>query len=109
MLNLHLDDRIYDPLPLYHTAGGIIGAGQALLQGVTVVLRRKFSASKFWADCINYECTVRLFYYLQIFWFFAISFEKLHEKYILKTKFLLFLFFLEAFEWLMKIREIVKF
>lgn len=60
MLNLRLDDRIYDPLPLYHTAGGIIGAGQALLQGVTVVLRRKFSASKFWADCINYECTRHL-------------------------------------------------
>jgi solute carrier family 27 fatty acid transporter 1/4 len=58
MLNLHSDDRIYDPLPLYHTAGGIIGAGQALLGGVPVVLRRKFSASKYWSDCVHYECTI---------------------------------------------------
>ncbi|XP_071625772.1 long-chain fatty acid transport protein 4 [Temnothorax longispinosus] len=58
MLNLHSDDRIYNPLPLYHTAGGILGAGQALMGGVTVVLRRKFSATKYWSDCIHYECTV---------------------------------------------------
>ncbi|XP_071566963.1 long-chain fatty acid transport protein 4 [Temnothorax nylanderi] len=58
MLNLHSDDRIYNSLPLYHTAGGILGAGQALMGGVTVVLRRKFSATKYWSDCIHYECTV---------------------------------------------------
>ncbi|XP_020286096.1 long-chain fatty acid transport protein 4-like [Pseudomyrmex gracilis] len=57
MLNLRSDDRIYDPLPLYHTAGGILGAGQALLRGITVVIRRKFSASKYWSDCIHYKCT----------------------------------------------------
>lgn len=59
MLNLQSDDRIYDPLPLYHTAGGILGAGQALMRGITVVLRRKFSASKYWSECVHYECTVR--------------------------------------------------
>ncbi|XP_014478383.1 PREDICTED: long-chain fatty acid transport protein 4 [Dinoponera quadriceps] len=58
MLNLRPNDRIYNPLPLYHTAGGIIGAGQALIGGVTVVLRRRFSASKFWTDCVHYECTI---------------------------------------------------
>ncbi|XP_031842232.1 fatty acid transport protein 3 [Nomia melanderi] len=58
MLNLRSTDRIYNSLPLYHTAGGLIGAGQALLMGVTVVLRRRFSASKFWPDCVHYECTV---------------------------------------------------
>ncbi|KAL7295311.1 hypothetical protein TKK_0011343 [Trichogramma kaykai] len=58
MLGLESSDRIYDSLPLYHTAGGIVGAGQALLRGVTVVLRRRFSASNFWPDCLNYECTV---------------------------------------------------
>lgn len=63
MLNLHSDDRIYDPLPLYHTAGGILGAGQALIGGVTVVLRRKFSATKYWSECIHYECTVRSLYF----------------------------------------------
>jgi len=59
MLNMRSDDRIYDSLPLYHTAGGICGAGQALLCGITVVLRKRFSASNFWSDCIRYECTVR--------------------------------------------------
>ncbi|XP_018351249.1 PREDICTED: long-chain fatty acid transport protein 4 [Trachymyrmex septentrionalis] len=58
MLNLQSNDRIYNPLPLYHTAGGIIGAGQALIGGVTVVLCRKFSASKYWSECVHYECTV---------------------------------------------------
>lgn len=58
MLSLRSNDRIYNSLPLYHTAGGILGAGQAALLGITVVLRRRFSASKFWPDCVNYECTV---------------------------------------------------
>lgn len=60
MLNLRPTDRIYNSLPLYHTAGGLIGVGQALLRGITVVLRRRFSASKFWPDCVHYECTVNL-------------------------------------------------
>ena len=51
-------DVLYDPLPLYHTAGGIIGVGQALLWGATVVVKKKFSASRFWDDCIQYNCTV---------------------------------------------------
>ncbi|XP_033184550.1 fatty acid transport protein 3 isoform X1 [Bombus vancouverensis nearcticus] len=58
MLNLRPTDRIYNSLPLYHTAGGLIGVGQALLRGITVVLRRRFSASKFWSDCVHYECTI---------------------------------------------------
>ncbi|KAG8037866.1 hypothetical protein G9C98_006077 [Cotesia typhae] len=58
MLDLRQTDRIYDSLPLYHSAGGIVGVGQALCTGVTVVLTKKFSASKFWDDCIQYECTV---------------------------------------------------
>ncbi|XP_053980372.1 long-chain fatty acid transport protein 4 [Hylaeus volcanicus] len=58
MLNVRPTDRIYDSLPLYHTAGGVLGVGQALLNGVTVVLRKRFSASKFWPDCVHYECTI---------------------------------------------------
>ncbi|XP_020711168.2 long-chain fatty acid transport protein 4 isoform X2 [Athalia rosae] len=58
MLGLRTTDRIYDSLPLYHTAGGVVGAGQSLLRGITVVLRRRFSASKFWPDCAHYGCTV---------------------------------------------------
>lgn len=51
-------DIIYTPLPLYHTAGGIIGVAQVLLYGNTMLIRKKFSASKFWDDCIRYNCTV---------------------------------------------------
>ncbi|KAG8234395.1 hypothetical protein J437_LFUL014613 [Ladona fulva] len=58
MVGLSEDDIIYDPLPLYHTAGGLIGAGQTLLGGNTVALRKKFSASNFWKDCVMYKCTV---------------------------------------------------
>lgn len=58
MLNIKTTDRLYNSLPLYHTAGGLLGVGQTLLRGVTVVLRRRFSASKFWPDCVHYECTV---------------------------------------------------
>ncbi|XP_059892759.1 long-chain fatty acid transport protein 1a [Gadus macrocephalus] len=52
------DDVIYDCLPLYHSAGNIMGVGQSLINGVTVVVKRKFSASNFWDDCIKYNCTV---------------------------------------------------
>lgn len=52
------DDIIYNPLPLYHTAGGMVGVGIVLLKGVSMALRKKFSATNFWADCIKYNCTV---------------------------------------------------
>ncbi|MBV99034.1 Long-chain fatty acid transport protein 4, partial [Eschrichtius robustus] len=52
------DDIIYDCLPLYHSAGNIVGIGQCLLHGMTVVIRKKFSASRFWDDCIKYNCTI---------------------------------------------------
>ncbi|RZF38777.1 hypothetical protein LSTR_LSTR008147 [Laodelphax striatellus] len=58
VVNITEDDVVYDPLPLYHTAGGLLGIGQALLCGSTVVIRSKFSASNFWTDCIKYNCTV---------------------------------------------------
>ncbi|XP_033615257.1 long-chain fatty acid transport protein 1 [Fukomys damarensis] len=51
-------DVLYDCLPLYHSAGNIMGVGQCIIYGLTVVLRKKFSASRFWDDCIKYNCTV---------------------------------------------------
>ncbi|KAK7057004.1 hypothetical protein SK128_012333, partial [Halocaridina rubra] len=53
-------DILYDPLPLYHTAGGIMGVGQTLVNGATVVIRRKFSVTHYWSDCLKYGCTVRI-------------------------------------------------
>lgn len=54
------NDTVYTPLPLYHTAGGILGVSSVLLGGSTCVIRSKFSASKYWTDCLKYECTVSL-------------------------------------------------
>ncbi|XP_075213342.1 long-chain fatty acid transport protein 4-like [Lycorma delicatula] len=51
-------DRYYTPLPLYHTAGGAMAIGQALLYGSCVVIRRKFSASGYFSDVAKYKCTV---------------------------------------------------
>lgn len=55
--NMRNDDVYYTPLPLYHTAGGVMSVGQALLFGSTLVLRRKFSASAYFADCRRHGCT----------------------------------------------------
>jgi fatty-acyl-CoA synthase len=52
------DDKIYCVLPLYHSTGGLCGVGAALLNGGTLVLRRKFSASHFWDDVSAHDCTV---------------------------------------------------
>jgi solute carrier family 27 fatty acid transporter 1/4 len=59
LLQLYPDDVIYNPLPLYHTTGGIIGIGPTLAFGNPVALRTKFSASAYWSDCVKYKCTVR--------------------------------------------------
>ncbi|XP_017838345.1 long-chain fatty acid transport protein 1 isoform X3 [Drosophila busckii] len=51
-------DVFYTPLPLYHTAGGVMSIGQMLLFGSTVVIRKKFSASGYFADCARFNCTI---------------------------------------------------
>ncbi|XP_017839937.1 long-chain fatty acid transport protein 4 isoform X1 [Drosophila busckii] len=58
MLRVLPEDVVYNPLPLYHSAGGMVGVGMALLNGCSVVLRKKFSASQFWSDCQRHRCTV---------------------------------------------------
>jgi len=54
-LNSGPADRMYNVLPLYHSAGGICAVGVALTAGGSVVLRRKFSAQEFWNDCHRYR------------------------------------------------------
>ncbi|HEX7761382.1 MAG TPA: long-chain-acyl-CoA synthetase [Caulobacteraceae bacterium] len=51
------DDRIYVTLPLYHATGGLCGVGAALLNGGSVALKRKFSATHFWRDIVEEGCT----------------------------------------------------
>ena len=44
-------------LPLYHGAGGMVVVSSALSQGATIVLRRKFSASRFWDEVREHGVT----------------------------------------------------
>ncbi|MCB1501254.1 MAG: long-chain-acyl-CoA synthetase [Bauldia sp.] len=50
-------DRIYNCLPMYHTSGGVIGIGSALVAGGSVFIRERFSASRFWDDVVEHGCT----------------------------------------------------
>jgi fatty-acyl-CoA synthase len=51
-------DRIYVALPLYHATGGLCALGAALLNGGSVFLRRKFSATQFWGEAADEGCTM---------------------------------------------------
>ncbi|NXE02846.1 S27A2 synthetase, partial [Chaetorhynchus papuensis] len=62
---LRPDDVVYTTLPLYHSAGLLVGVGGGGVTipvpcppGATCVLRAKFSASQFWADCRRYNVSV---------------------------------------------------
>jgi fatty-acyl-CoA synthase len=61
-LNARASDRMYNVLPLYHSAGGVCAIGPALLTGGSVILKRKFSVSEFWDDVHRYRAT--LFQYI---------------------------------------------
>lgn len=53
---LRRSDRIYCPLPIYHSAGGMLGLSVCLHVGGTFVIRSKFSASNFFKDCHDFDC-----------------------------------------------------
>jgi fatty-acyl-CoA synthase len=61
-LNAKPSDRLYNVLPLYHSAGGVCALGPALLTGGSVILKKKFSVHEFWDDVHRYEAT--LFQYI---------------------------------------------
>uniref|UniRef100_A0A3Q3QNA5 Long-chain-fatty-acid--CoA ligase n=1 Tax=Monopterus albus TaxID=43700 RepID=A0A3Q3QNA5_MONAL len=58
LVGVRSDDIIYIYLPLYHGGGFLMGLCGAIEKGITVVLRRKFSASQFWNDCRKYNVTI---------------------------------------------------
>jgi len=62
VMNTKPTDRMYDCLPMYHSAGGICAIGSLLLAGGAVAIREKFSAREFWNDIVRYDCT--LFQYI---------------------------------------------
>lgn len=56
-VRLEKHDRMYCTLPFYHATGMVIGWGSAIAAGAGLVLARKFSASRFWDDVRNNDCT----------------------------------------------------
>jgi fatty-acyl-CoA synthase len=62
MMETRPGDRLYNCLPMYHSIGGVVATGAALVNGAAVVIRRRFSATRFWDDVVEENCT--LFQYI---------------------------------------------
>lgn len=62
MMDVGPSDRMYDCLPMYHSVGGVVATGAMLVSGGSVVVRRRFSATRFWDEIAAWECT--LFQYI---------------------------------------------
>jgi len=58
VMDTKASDRMYDCLPMYHTAGGLCATGALLVRGGSVVIRDKFSAREFWDDIVRFDCTL---------------------------------------------------
>ncbi len=58
MMGAAPSDRMYSCLPMYHSIGGVLVPGAALVAGGSVVIREKFSASQFWTDVVRWDCTI---------------------------------------------------
>jgi fatty-acyl-CoA synthase len=58
MMDARPEDRLYNCLPMYHSIGGVVAVGAMLVRGGSVLIREKFSASRFWDDIVDGECTV---------------------------------------------------
>lgn len=54
-------DRMMMVLPLYHATGGLCGVGCALAFGGALIVRRKFSATKFWEDSVEHGATLFMY------------------------------------------------
>ena len=57
-LDVDTSDVFYCCLPLYHGAAATSVTSTALSAGASIVIRRKFSASRFWADVKQHKVTV---------------------------------------------------
>jgi fatty-acyl-CoA synthase len=62
LMNTGPDDRMYDCLPMYHSIGGVVATGAVLVRGGSVGIRERFSATQFWDDIRQWDCT--LFQYI---------------------------------------------
>jgi fatty-acyl-CoA synthase len=58
MMDAQPDDRLYNCLPMYHSTGGVVAIGSMLVSGGSVVIKDRFSASRFWDDVVRGDCTI---------------------------------------------------
>jgi fatty-acyl-CoA synthase len=58
VMDTRASDRMYDCLPLYHFAGGVVATGAVLINGGSVVLRERFSAHELWDDLVRWDRTL---------------------------------------------------
>ena len=58
MTDVHPGDRMYLCLPMYHSVGGVVAIGSMLVRGGSVLIRDRFSASRFWDDVVDGQCTI---------------------------------------------------
>ena len=58
MMDTRSSDRMYNCLPMYHGIGGVAAVGATLVNGGSVVLRQRFSASRFWDEVVDWHCTL---------------------------------------------------
>ena len=58
MMGASASDRLYDCLPMYHSVGGVAAVGSMLVAGGAVIVRERFSASRFWPDVAESGATV---------------------------------------------------
>ncbi|WP_446665905.1 long-chain-acyl-CoA synthetase [Flexivirga sp. B27] len=56
-VRLKSTDTMYCPLPLYHNNAVTVALGAVLVSGASMAIAPKFSASRFWDDCIRYDAT----------------------------------------------------
>ncbi|MCH8502773.1 MAG: long-chain-acyl-CoA synthetase [Ectothiorhodospiraceae bacterium] len=56
-MRMRHDDVLYCPLPLYHNNALTLSWGAVLGAGATLAIGRKFSASGFWDEAMNFDAT----------------------------------------------------
>ncbi|GBM39859.1 Long-chain fatty acid transport protein 1 [Araneus ventricosus] len=49
---------IYNPLPMYHSAGGLIFVSMIFIFGGSMIIRKKFSTSNYWKEAAKHKATV---------------------------------------------------
>jgi fatty-acyl-CoA synthase len=62
LMDTQSTDRMFNCLPMYHSVGGVVAIGSVLVNGGSVVIRPRFSASRFWDEVAEWDCT--LFQYI---------------------------------------------